>query len=147
MHTKAIRIGSRVAAVMFCLPMLGAPARADCATRHFYNNSYPFKVTFGTAGGSCTGGTSQGRTCLIPANQTVELHYPGSFASGRSEMTIQSNEGGSYPIVPPTTFTISSDCFLARSESFQNFTVNSPAPGDVTTCGTLQFPCRSIGRP
>lgn len=124
----------------------GGAAKANCDTRHFYNNStVAFQFTYnGTGGGSCSVGNSgMLPSCTIPPLSSGDLHYPNFPATGTA-ITIQSNDGGA--VYPPTSFSvnieINGNCHIDHSGNTGNIVVNSAADGDVATCGASTYPCQ-----
>lgn len=123
--------------VAFLLALVPCSAFAgDCSTRHFYNSSsVTFTVTLDN-GGTCSVGPSKGGICNIPAGQTAELHYPnGKTVDGG--IMIQSS------VFAVKRYDVDANsCEIKHGGNTGNIVVNSPANGDVKTCGKSTYPCK-----
>jgi len=104
--------------------LLSGSASAQC-TRHFYNNSnYTFKV------GILTGLCNNTAICTIRPHSTGTLVYfplPGGTINISSRIA-----GGTFGI---------SGCYIYHHGNTGAIAVNSPADGDVTTCGRSGWRC------
>lgn len=122
--------------------LLAAPARADCDTRHFYNNSpVPFDIHL--VFGSCSlGGSGTQSTCTIPPRQVAELHY-ANFPITSDGISVWSLDPGSR--IYKGSFVVGilpSRCYIFHSGNTGNIAVNSNADGDIATCGNADWQCQ-----
>jgi hypothetical protein len=123
-----MRLVAWTTALIACALWSGS-ASAQC-TRHFYNNtSVPWSVNLG-ASGLCNGSP----VCTIRPYSTATLVY---FPFPISPMGIAS------PIYN-RTFGLTG-CKIIHSGNTGAIAVNSPADGDVTTCGR-SWNCTSLRR-
>lgn len=114
-----------------------SPALADCATRHFYNNSsVPFTLTMDKDAGTCSVGTSANvQQCVVPPRTTAEIHYTNSSVTDGfsgvqnvGTITIQSS------IYSATSFrVITGLCQIKHNGNTGNISVNDPVDGDITS--------------
>ena len=106
---------------------------ASCAPRHFYNHSnLVWTITMPT-GATCSLGTAAPQSnCSIAPGDTGILYYNSSSVGG--SVLVQSPVFfGSYPV---------SGCsYLSHHGSTGNVVLNTPAYGDMETCGTSTQPC------
>ena len=137
------------------------PALANCATRHFYNNSgVPWVLAMGD--GSCSiGAVNKASECYIPPGQTADIHYAnanalnkifqvigGRYTPGSDEITIQSNDRGldGYQIFPVQKFKVKigdlNECYIKHDGNTGLVVLNEPAHGDVQTCRPDNPACR-----
>lgn len=110
--------------------LLPAPARASCATRHFYNHSnYPwvFALTIGT----CSFGPNTGHICLVPAGQTANIDY--SNGNG-SELIIIGAWNNRTQIYNQSFNVDDENCYISHRGPTGNAYLNASANGDVSTC-------------
>jgi len=110
-----------------------------CDTRHFYNNStVGFSFTI-LQDGSCSIGSYTGKVCIIPPGQIAELHYPNTSST---IAVISTDNGRTYS---GHTFPVQGfgSCYIAHRGKTGNIKVNDRADGDVTTCGTPSYPCKT----
>lgn len=115
--------------LLACAVIWTASASAQC-TRHFYNNSdYPFRV--GLTGGLCNGSP----LCTVAPHRTATIVYlmmPGGSFNVSSIIG-----GGAFGM---------SGCYIYHRGNTGVIAVNSPADGDVTTCGNSGWQCPSPPR-
>jgi hypothetical protein len=123
-------------AVMAASIGLAGAARADCATRHFYNNTNAvFEIAMGGPGTCSTGSGPMQAHCFVPPSGSAELHYPNGITS-TAAFAIRSDDGGL--VFPLRAYPVSVSpgrCYINHDGNTGNIVVNEPADGDVTTCG------------
>ena len=128
---------TRQACLFACLIVVLAVGReaTACATRHFYNYStVGFAYTI-MPSGSCSIGPYTGPVCVIPAGQTADLHYPDQSTN---IAVVSLDEGATFP---GAAFALQIGCNINAGNT-GNITMNSPAEGDITTCGKSGYPCQ-----
>jgi hypothetical protein len=134
-------------------------ALADCATRHFYNNSpVSFIFAMGKGTGSCsyrlpeTGKDSGMQSlCVFPPHSVGEIHYAnttiihviqalsqkGSAEPG--QVLVKTDDGGQ---VYNHSFSVNTDsCYIDHSGGTGHIAVNDPAKGDINTCNDKNWSC------
>src|ERR1700730_10789910 len=138
MAAKIFRIPTLMAAGLTCLPLLGSPASAGCATRHFYNNSpVQFNVEFGGRSKCSIGSSGMQVVCKVPPGQTADLHYNDGDVFPKISVSTPGSK-----IYPGRTFNVQGvSCYIDHSGSTGNIAVNDPANGDVSTCGANGWTC------
>jgi hypothetical protein len=108
--------------------LFASSAQAQC-TRHVYNNSpYPFRV--GLTGGLCNGSP----ICTVRPRSTATITYLMMPGGSFNAFAIYNGPpiGGAFGM---------SGCYIFHRGSTGAIAVNSPADGDVTTCGGSSCPC------
>lgn len=149
------------AAVLSLSALLASEALADCATRHFYNeSSVPWVLAMGD--GSCSiGAVNKASECVIPPGQTADIHYAnanalnkifqvigGQYSPGRDEVSIQSNDKGldGYQIYPVQKFSVKigdlNECYIRHDGNTGKVVLNEPAHGDIKTCNSRDASCQ-----
>jgi len=118
-----------LAAALFAA--VSSNAMADCATRHFYNNS-DIPWTIAILHGTCDiDGVTFQHSCTVGPNSVANLHWPNNFFPGGDFLTISGNK-----YYRNTQFSVStSSCKYYTPGDTGNVVLNEPANGDVFTCG------------
>jgi hypothetical protein len=137
--------GWTVAGLVFAALAMGlaAPAQADCATRHFYNNTNTtFELSMGTPGTCSIGPSGNVSRCYVPPHGSAELHYPNGVSVSSGALAVRSDDAELvYPLMAFPVSVSPGRCYLNHDGNTGNITVNEPADGDVTTCGA-KYTCK-----
>jgi hypothetical protein len=115
----------------------------DC-TRHFYNKSDSYWSVALIDSGRChldgDNSKTNGNVCMVPPHRAALLDYSNLGSNSRPQILI----AGTWP---DGQFSTAYDlkevgCEIQHSGSTGNVVLNSPAKGDVVTCGRDSYPCR-----
>jgi hypothetical protein len=112
-------------------------------TRHFYNKSDSYwSVALIDSGWCHIDGEStnaNGNVCMVPPHRTAVLDYSNLASNSIPQILVT----GAWPGGQFSTAFLLADvsCEIKHSGSTGNVVLNSPAKGDVATCGRDSYPC------